>query len=60
MKVLQMNCVYGNGSTGKIVYAIHRYLQKQGIDSYVIYGMGDKVAENNVFRFCPQASVATI
>ena len=50
MKVLQMNCVYGNGSTGKIVYAIHRYLQKQGIDSYVIYGMGDKVAENNVFR----------
>lgn len=52
MKVLQINCVYKNGSTGKIVYAIHTELQKRGISSSICYGRGEKVAERNVYKTC--------
>lgn len=52
MKVLQINCVYKTGSTGKIVHDIHRELQKQGIDSVVCYGRGEKVNEPNVYKTC--------
>ena len=38
MKVIQINSVYGYGSTGKIVKAIHQNNLENGIDSYVIYG----------------------
>ena len=36
MKVCQINCVYGRGSTGKIVQSLHRELQKNGHESIVI------------------------
>ncbi len=42
MKVLQVNCVYKNGSTGKIVYDLHRGLLDKGISSVVCYGRGKK------------------
>ncbi len=48
MKVLQINAVYGVGSTGYLVEEIHTYLKKQGVESYVMWGtkcrnaMGDK------------------
>ena len=52
MKVLQINCVYNKGSTGKIVSVIHTELQKQGISSIVCYGRGKKVNEENVYKTC--------
>ena len=52
MKVLQVNCVYNNGSTGKIVHDIHTELQKQGIESVVCYGRGEKISEPNVYKTC--------
>ena len=36
MKVCQINCVYGRGSTGKIVQSLHHELQKNGYESIVI------------------------
>ena len=50
MKVLQINCVYKQGSTGKIVYDIHNYLLSIGIDSTVLYGRGNKVKDENVLK----------
>ena len=52
MKVLQINCVYNKGSTGKIVYTIHTELQKQGISSIICYGRGKKVNEEKVYKTC--------
>lgn len=54
MKILQVNCVYHNGSTGKIVYDIHEELQNRGFDSVVCYGRGDKVDEPNVYKTCSE------
>lgn len=54
MKVLQINCVYKKGSTGKIVYDIHRCLEKNGIDSVVCYGRGTTIREQNVYKFCSE------
>ncbi len=50
MKVMQINCVYKTGSTGKIVFDIHTELQKQGIESVVCYGRGAKITEKNVYK----------
>lgn len=55
MKVLQVNCVYKKGSTGKITYDIHTELLKQGIESIVCYGRGEKVTENYVYKICGEA-----
>lgn len=40
MKVIQINCVYGRGSTGTLVRDIHRALLERGGGSLVIYGRG--------------------
>lgn len=50
MKILQVNCVYRQGSTGKIMYDIHKGLLKKGYDSIVCYGRGKKINENNVYK----------
>lgn len=50
MKVLQVNCVYKKGSTGKIVYDIHNGLKNRGIDSIVCYGRGEKISEEKVYK----------
>lgn len=50
MKVLQINCVYNFGSTGKIVYDIHNALKNKGIESVVCYGRGATVKEENVYK----------
>ncbi len=52
MRVLQVNCVYQKGSTGKIVYDLHTVLQKIGVDSIVCYGRGDVVQAPNVYKTC--------
>lgn len=55
MKILQVNCVYKKGSTGKIVYDIHRCLQKAGHESVVCYGRGETINEPKVYKFCLEA-----
>lgn len=52
MKILQVNCVYGNGSTGKIVHDIHQELLGNGMESIVCYGRGEKTSESNVHKVC--------
>jgi len=52
MKILQVNCVYKKGSTGKIVFDVHSELLKQGIDSVVCYGRGEKTQETHVYKTC--------
>ena len=52
MKILQVNCVYNTGSTGKIVADIHRELQDRSYESVVCYGRGTKVDEPNVYKTC--------
>lgn len=52
MKVLQVNCVYGEESTGKIVADHHRYLQAAGVSSVVCYGRGSTAQEPHVYRLC--------
>lgn len=52
MKILQINCVYKNGSTGKITYDIHTELLRNGIESVVCYGRGKKEQEECVYKTC--------
>jgi glycosyltransferase involved in cell wall biosynthesis len=47
MKVLQINAVYGVGSTGGIVRDIHELCLKNGIDSYVAYSTS-KIKPDNI------------
>lgn len=54
MKVMQINSVYKKGSTGKIVWDIHKSLQRQGINSVVCYGRGNNVKEKNVYKTAPE------
>ncbi|WP_026672876.1 glycosyltransferase [Alkalihalobacterium bogoriense] len=56
MKVLQVNSVYKRGSTGKIVYDIHSFLQEKGIDSVVCYGRGQKECDVNIYKTSSEIS----
>lgn len=53
MKILQINNVYGEKSTGKITQAIHRALRQAGHESVVVYGRGCGKEEAGVLRLCP-------
>lgn len=48
MKVLQVNILFGNGSTGKIVNDIHNVLLLHNNNSIVCYGAGDDIKSENV------------
>ncbi|MCD7802187.1 MAG: glycosyltransferase [Clostridiales bacterium] len=52
MKILQLNSVYGVGSTGKITRDIHRTLLRDGFESIVCYGRGKTSGETGVIRIC--------
>lgn len=54
MKILQVNCVYQKGSTGKIVHDIHKILLANGIESIVCYGRGKLVYERGIYKFCTE------
>lgn len=45
MKILQINAVYGFGSTGRNVAELHNYLKQKNVQSYVAYG--EKKCEDN-------------
>lgn len=55
MKILQVNCVYKTGSTGKITADLHRDFIEKGLESVVCYGRGKKVNEPNVYKICNEA-----
>lgn len=50
MKVLQVNVVYNQGSTGKIVADLHTSLKEHGMESIVCYGSGPQVNEAGVYK----------
>ncbi len=54
MHILQVNCVYKKGSTGKIVADIHQDLQARGIRSTVCYGRGARCADEGVYKTGPE------
>lgn len=54
MKILQVNVVYKKGSTGKIVEEVHKRLIRDGIESVVCYGRGQKITQDNVYKICSE------
>ncbi len=50
MRILQVNVIYGHGSTGKIVQTLHEEYLRQGHDSHVFFGRGPKSHDNRVVR----------
>lgn len=52
MKILQVNCVYDQGSTGIITASIHRALLAAGHESVVCYGRRDAQKEPYVHKIC--------
>lgn len=50
MKILQINSVYAFGSTGRITQDLKDVIEKYQGQCAVIYGRGDKVIEDNVFK----------
>lgn len=52
MKILQINCVYPLGSTGKIVHEIHKELLRRSEQSIVCYGRGKYLQEQYIYKTC--------
>lgn len=59
MKVLQINVVYREGSTGSIVYNVHNFLKSKGINSLVCHGRGNTHRENNVYKIISETAAKT-
>lgn len=57
MRVLQVNSVFGVGSTGRIVRDIHGSLLDSGHESFVAYGRQPLVDQSNAIRIGNQRSV---
>lgn len=54
MKILQVNNVYGEKSTGKLTKELHQGLLLRGHESLVVYGRGKTFREDGVLRLCPE------
>ena len=54
MKIIQVNCVYPYGSTGKIVEDINKELENKNIESIICYGRGEKINKKNVYKTCSE------
>lgn len=54
MRVLQINVVYPNGSTGNIVRDIHDELIRNNHESLICYGRGAEISEQNVYKIAPE------
>ncbi len=48
MRVLQINTVFGTGSTGRIAKDIHTALVERGHESFIIYGRGNPNDSKNI------------
>ena len=53
MKVLQVNNVYGEKSTGILTKLLHEELLASGVDAMVVYGRGKGEKAPHVVRLCP-------
>lgn len=58
MRIVQINSVYGRGSTGRIAADIHQELRREGHESWVAYGRYSAEAEG-VRRFGTNAEFLT-
>lgn len=47
-KILQINTVYGTGSTGRIVKDIGQLIEKNNMESYIAYGYGKSSEKNTI------------
>jgi glycosyltransferase involved in cell wall biosynthesis len=56
MRILQINCVYGKGSTGRIVAELHHYYQAADLESMVLYGRGGKADDSLVCKVSSEAA----
>ena len=54
MKIVQINCVYADGSTGKLTKSLHDYLLREGHESHVLYGRGRTHHEPGIHRVCSE------
>lgn len=54
MKILQVNNVYAEKSTGKITQVIHEGLLQAGHESLVVFGRGTGTPGKGVIRLCPE------
>lgn len=54
MKILQVNNVYGEKSTGKLTRALHLGLREAGVDAVAVYGRGGTASDPGVIRLCPE------
>lgn len=54
MKILQVNCVYNQGSTGKITYELHKGATTFGFQSVVCYGRGALSNERHLYKICSE------
>lgn len=54
MKVVQINCTYDYGSTGKITRDLHSALKNEGMESVVLYGRRQKSTEKDVIKTCSE------
>ncbi len=52
MKILHVNVVYPNGSTGKIVQEIVKHMGKD--HSFVCYGRGNSIDTDGCYKFCTE------
>lgn len=53
MKILQVNNVYAEKSTGKITQDLHEGLLREGYESLVVFGRGPGTKGTGVIRLCP-------
>lgn len=59
MRIVQVNCVYGTGSTGKIVQDNHELLTNLGNESFVLYGRGSNVNSDQIIKVASELSSKT-
>lgn len=50
MKVLQINSIYKNGSTGRTTYEVEQALIKRGHEAFIAYGYGDQTVDEMHLR----------
>ena len=53
MKILQVNNVYGEKSTGKLTRVLHEGLLELGHEAIAVYGRGEGRTDPGVIRLCP-------
>lgn len=50
MRVVQINSVYRNGSTGRTTFEVEKALIENGDESFVAYGYGKESSHSNAYR----------